>query len=77
MDIRVSVALTVAERGELDAWIRTRDSDEIEYVSIDRGAVAVHARPGGQSVTSAIAIRYSGRLIGSLDEALATLRNTP
>jgi hypothetical protein len=78
VDIRVSAVLTDVERGELDVWIRNSDEDdEIEYVTVDAGAVAIHARHRRQSVSSAIAIRHSGRLIPDLNEALATLRGTP
>jgi hypothetical protein len=77
VDIRVSAVLTEVERGELDVWIRNSDDDEIEYVTVDARAVAIHARRRRQCVSSAMAIRHSGCLIPDLNEALETLRGTP
>lgn len=76
MDVRVNGPLTEREEQELAAWVRTRDSDEIAYVTVDPAAVIIHGRHAHQNLgRSAIAVRYPGRLVGALDEALATLRN--
>jgi hypothetical protein len=77
MDVRVNGSLTEREREELSAWLRTRDSDEIAYVIVDVAAVIIHGRHAHQNRgRSAIAVRYPGRVIGALDEAIRTLRNT-
>jgi hypothetical protein len=77
MNIQVNSALTEKDHNELDAWIRTRGSDDIDYVTIDNGSVAIHTKGPRRAVMSALAVRYGDRLGGALDEALATLHNTP
>lgn len=73
----MNIELTPDERYELDAWVWTRGSTDIDYVTIDPHVVAIHGGLGGQPPMSAIAARHPGRLTDSLDEALLTLRNTP
>jgi hypothetical protein len=77
MDIQVNSALTKNDSAELDAWIRLRGCDDIDYVIVDNGSVAIHRKGPRHAVMSALAVRYKGRLGGALDEALATLHNTP
>ena len=72
--VRVNGALSEREQVELSTWIRTCDGEEIAHVTIDLAAVRIHGCHVGRS---AITVRYPGRLIGALDEAIATLRNTP
>ena len=75
VDVRLNVALTAAERAELSAWITTGEFDEIVFITIDQATVTIRGRLGSQPAMSASVVRYRGRLSGSLDEALATLRN--
>ena len=76
VDVQVNAALNESDHDELDAWIGTRRSDEIDCVTIETGSVAVHMKGPRQCVMSAIAVRHAG-LGGALDEALATLHSTP
>jgi hypothetical protein len=76
MNIRVTSLLTVAEQDELASWITTHECDAIDHVEINSGAVAIHGQASAQ-VMSAMAIRYNGRLVGALNEALSSLHNTP
>ena len=76
MNVQVNAGLTQVEQEELEVWIRTRGSDLIHKVLVDPGSVTLYGNGFGQ-VMSAMAIRYPGRLIGALDEAFATLHNTP
>lgn len=72
--VRVNGSLSEREQVELGTWVNTCDGDEIANVTIDPAAVRIHGRHLGRS---AIAVRYPGRLLGALDEAIATLRDTP
>ena len=76
MNVQVSARLTAGESEEIDAWIRTRGNDLISKVTIESGCVTLHGAGVGQ-VMSAMAIRYPHRLTGALDEAFASLHNTP
>jgi hypothetical protein len=76
VDVQVNTALNDSEHDQLDAWIRTRRKDEIDYVTIESGSVAIHMKGPRRAVMSAIAVRYAG-LAAALDDALATLHNTP
>ena len=71
-NVRVNGSLTEREQVELAAWTMTCDGGEIAKITIDPAAVRIHGRHLGKS---AIAVRYPGRLIGALDEAVATLRD--
>ena len=78
MEIRAKGALTDEEQRDLEAWVRTRGSDEIESITVEVGTVTIRGRDRQtQRATSAMAVRYSGRLVGALDEAIATLHNLP
>ena len=72
--VRVIGSVSEREQVELATWVRTCDGGEIATVTIDPAAVRIHGRHFGRS---AIAVRYPGRLLGALDEAIATLRDTP
>ena len=74
--MQVNAALNNADHDQLDAWIRRRGSDEIDYVTVDADSVEIHMKGTRRAVMSAMAVRYAG-LGGALDDALATLRNTP
>ena len=76
VDVQVNTALNDSEHDQLDAWIRTRRDDEIDYVTIESRSVAIHMKGPRRAVMSAIAVRYAG-LGAALDDALATLHNTP
>jgi hypothetical protein len=76
VDVHVYTALSSSEHDQLDAWIRTRRDDEIDYVTIETRSVAIHMKGPRRAVMSAIAIRYAS-LGAALDDALATLHNTP
>ena len=76
IDVRLKVVLTAAERDELDTWLDSRDLADVKYIKIERSAVIVHGSQAKKGETSAIAVRYPGRLTGALDEALATMRGT-
>ena len=70
--------LTDGEQLDLEAWVRSRGSDEIESITVETGTVTIRGREeSAQRATSVMAVRYPGRLFGALDEALATLRNLP
>ena len=77
VDVRLYSPLTAAERDELAGWMRTRASPRIIYVTIEDDTVMIRGRNQAGRVVSARAIRQPNRLVGSLDEALSTLRNTP
>jgi hypothetical protein len=74
---RVNVILTDAERRDLNAWTRTRDAEDIDSVAVDAGSVTVRGSDPQTRLTSATAVRDTGRLIGALNEALAVLHNLP
>ena len=76
VNVRVGPPLTADEQEQLDAWIRTCGNDLIDKVTIECAVVTLYGSGLGQ-VMSAMAIRYPGHLIGVLDEAFATLYNTP
>ena len=44
MDVHVYTALNDSEHDQLDAWIRTRRDDDIDYVTIETRSVAIHER---------------------------------
>ena len=76
VDVQVNALLTPVEQDELDQWIRTRGTDLIHKVLVEAGSVTLYGNGFGH-VMSAMAVRYPGRLVGALDEALAALHNTP
>lgn len=77
LDVRIYSPLTAAERDELAAWIRTRASPQIIYVTIEDDTVTIRGHTETGRVASVTAIRHPAQLAGALDEALSTLRNTP
>jgi hypothetical protein len=69
VDVRYLGTVTQAEVAEIEVWADAHHSD-VDHVTIGDGAVAVYKVVVGQdTTTSAVAIRYPGRLTAALDEA--------
>jgi transposase, IS6 family len=81
VDVHVYTALNDSEHDQLDAWIRTRRDDEIDYVTIETRSVAIRhccvvgCRAGGEGVR----MKRRGHVVVSsqLSSAFAGFRFPP
>jgi hypothetical protein len=74
VDVRFDKTVTDDERAAVEAWVATHDFQDVDHVTVGIGAVVVRGTHDGPHHGKArVAIRYHGRLIEALDEALANL----